>query len=208
MATRVECDNVCRARVAALLAELAEAKAEASLRERMKTLIGSRDGKRFRVFAQSLTFDVLLTYANAHLAELHPRYRLQRVPGDDLDLQVVDRDMGDSIRGIKSLSGGETFLASLALALGLASLSASRTTVETLFIDEGFGALDPECLELVLEVLDSLQASGRQVGVVSHVGAIGERFLAQVRVEDLGGGRSRVRVVPEVSDAQRANEVA
>ncbi|MCA9604859.1 MAG: nuclease SbcCD subunit C, partial [Myxococcales bacterium] len=140
--------------------------------------------------------------------KLHPRYQLQRVPGNDLELQVVDRDMGDSIRGIKSLSGGETFIASLALALGLASLTASRTTVETLFIDEGFGSLDPECLELVLEVLDNLQASGRQVGVISHVDAIAERFLAQIRVEDLGGGRSRVRVVPEMANPGSTKQVA
>lgn len=196
---RLEHDDARRARTAELREQLVGAETEARLWDRMKELIGSADGKRFRVFAQSLTLDVLLERANEDLARLHPRYQLQRVPGNDLELQVVDRDMGDSIRGIKSLSGGETFIASLALALGLASLTASRTTVETLFIDEGFGSLDPECLELVLQVLDGLGAQRRQVGVISHVDAIAERFLAQVRVEDLGGGRSRVRVVPEMA---------
>ena len=155
-------------------------------------LIGSQDGRKFRRFAQSLTLDALLQPTNSRLSELAPRYRLTRVPGQDLDLQVVDRDMGDDIRGIPSLSGGETFLVSLALALGLSSLSASQTPVETLFIDEGFGTLDADTLEVVLSILDSLQATGKQVGVISHVPGLGERIGVQVRVERMGQGRSRI----------------
>ncbi|HSP80215.1 MAG TPA: AAA family ATPase [Myxococcaceae bacterium] len=154
-------------------------------------LIGSHDGKKFKVFAQSLTLDALLHYANAHLEELAPRYRLMRVPRYDLDLQIIDRDMGDEVRGVTSLSGGESFLVSLALALGLASLSSETTQVETLFIDEGFGTLDPETLEVALATLDALQATGRQVGIISHVSGLAERIGVQVRVVKQGAGRSR-----------------
>ena len=134
----------------------------------------------------------LLLEANAQLAELSPRYRLERVPGTDLALQVVDLDMGDEVRSVDSLSGGESFLVSLALALALSSLSSRQTQVESLFIDEGFGTLDPDSLDLALSSLDSLQAAGRQIGVISHVQTLVERIGVQVRVETLGGGESRV----------------
>ncbi|HYO56292.1 SbcC/MukB-like Walker B domain-containing protein, partial [Archangium sp.] len=163
----------------------------------LSELIGSHDGRKFKVFAQSLTLDALLHYANAHLDELAPRYRLMRVPKYDLDLQVVDRDMGDEVRAVSSLSGGESFLVSLALALGLASLSSETTQVETLFIDEGFGTLDPETLEVALATLDALQATGRQVGIISHVSGLAERIGVQVRVVKQGAGRSRLVVVGE-----------
>ncbi|MBM7119116.1 AAA family ATPase [Archangium primigenium] len=161
----------------------------------LSELIGSHDGKKFKVFAQSLTLDALLHYANAHLRELAPRYGLMRVPGHDLDLQVVDRDMGDEVRAVSSLSGGESFLVSLALALGLASLSSETTQVDTLFIDEGFGTLDPQTLEMALATLDALQATGRQVGIISHVSGLAERIGAQVRVVKQGAGRSLLKVV-------------
>ncbi|MFL5353910.1 AAA family ATPase [Archangium sp.] len=163
----------------------------------LSELIGSHDGRKLKVFAQSLTLDALLHYANAHLEELAPRYRLMRVPRYDLDLQVVDRDMGDEVRAVSSLSGGEGFLVSLALALGLASLSSETTQVETLFIDEGFGTLDPETLEMALATLDALQATGRQVGIISHVSGLAERIGAQVRVVKQGAGRSRLVVMGE-----------
>ena len=163
----------------------------------LSELIGSHDGRKFKVFAQSLTLEALLHHANAHLDELAPRYRLMRVPRYDLDLQVVDRDMGDEVRGVSSLSGGEGFLVSLALALGLASLSSETTQVETLFIDEGFGTLDPETLEVALATLDALQATGRQVGIISHVSGLAERIGVQVRVVKQGAGRSRLVVLGE-----------
>lgn len=131
-------------------------------------LIGSADGKRFRNIAQQLTLDILLGYANRHLQDLSRRYRLERV-AETLALQVVDQDMGDEIRSVHSLSGDESFLLSLALALGLASLSSNRVRVESLFIDEGFGSLDADTLRVAIDALDSLQAMGRKVGVISHV---------------------------------------
>jgi len=109
-------------------------------------------------------------------------------------MQMIDTDMGDEVRAVNSLSGGETFLTSLALALGLSSLSADHTPVESLFIDEGFGTLDSETLELAFDALNTLQASGRQVGIISHVEALVDRVAVQVKVERLGAGQSRVRV--------------
>ena len=149
----------------------------------------------FRKFAQSLTLELLLEQANRHLQQLHRRYSLARIHGTDLEILVVDHDLADEPRTVQSLSGGEAFLVSLALALGLSSLSARDVRVESLFIDEGFGTLDGRTLETALSVLDSLQAAGRQVGIISHVGGLAERIGAQVRVEPQGGGRSIVRVV-------------
>ena len=147
-----------------------------------------------RQFAQSLTLAALLRAANQHLDELAPRYQLARVPRHDLELQVIDRDMGDEVRSLASLSGGETFLASLALALGLSSLSAGGATVRTLLVDEGFGTLDPHTLDTALAALDALRATGRQVGIVSHVPGFDERVGATVEVRPIGGGKSIVAI--------------
>lgn len=160
--------------------------------QQLSDLIGQANGAKFRTFAQSLTLERLLVEANAQLVELVPRYRLERIPGSDLALQVVDGDMGDEVRSVDSLSGGESFLVSLALALALSCLSSKQTQVESLFIDEGFGTLDPDSLDLALSCLDSLQATGRQIGVISHVQTLVERIGVQIRVEALGGGESQV----------------
>ncbi|MGE6756667.1 AAA family ATPase [Corallococcus interemptor] len=191
---KLDTDDAARARHGAEARALEQRRADAEVWKTLGDLIGSHDGKKFKVFAQSLTLDALLLHANAHLRELARRYRLERVPGHDLDLQVVDGDMGDEVRSVASLSGGESFLVSLALALGLASLSSETTQVETLFIDEGFGTLDPETLEVALATLDALQATGRQVGIISHVSGLAERIGVQVRVVKQGGGRSKLVV--------------
>jgi exonuclease SbcC len=161
---------------------------------RLDELIGSADGKKFRRFAQSLTLDALLAQANFHLGELRPRYKVTRVPGFEMEMQVIDADMGDEVRTIASLSGGETFLVSLALALGLSSLAAGNVRIDSLFIDEGFGTLDKDTLEVALSVLDQLQAEGRCIGLISHVPDLAERVGYQVLVEPVGPGRSSVRV--------------
>lgn len=190
----LEADDGARARFAELGPELERRAAEAALWAELSALIGSADGKKLRTFAQSLTLEALVEQANLHLESLRPRYRLRRVPAAEMELEVVDRDMGDEIRPISSLSGGETFLASLALALGLSDLSAESVEVESLFVDEGFGALDAESLEVALAALDQLQASGRTVGVVSHVPEVAERLGFEVRVQPVSPGRSRVEV--------------
>ena len=155
--------------------------------------VGSADGTKFRRFAQGHTFGVLLELASDQLRLLAPRYRLSRVPGDDLSLQVIDRDMGEEVRGVRSLSGGERFLVSLALALALSKLAARKQLIETLFIDEGFGALDSDSLDLALEGLEAIQNEGRTIGVISHVDAMKDRILTQIVVEKQGAGRSIVR---------------
>ncbi|WP_110642729.1 AAA family ATPase [Salinicola sp. CPA57] len=161
--------------------------------ERLNGLIGSADGKRFRRIAQAYNLDHLLTHANQHLRALTPRYRLTR-GGSELGILVIDGDMADERRSVHSLSGGETFLVSLALALGLASMASHQLAIESLFIDEGFGSLDPESLALAMDALDGLQAQGRRVGVISHVQEMHERIPLQIRVEPSGNGASQLVV--------------
>ena len=157
-------------------------------------LIGAGDGSKFKRYAQQFTLEVLIDYANEHIVHLARRYRLRR-GNEPLSLFVIDSDLGDEVRSVHSLSGGETFLVSLALALGLASLSAQRLRVESLFIDEGFGSLDADTLNTAMEALDRLQAQGRRIGVISHVVEMAERIGVQIRVEALGAGKSRLRVI-------------
>jgi DNA repair protein SbcC/Rad50 len=132
--------------------------------------------------------------AKEFLSALSPRYRLARVAESDLTLQVVDRDMGDEMRATRSLSGGERFLVSLALTLALSGLEGRSSFVDTLFIDEGFGSLDAETLDLAVDALETLQGRGQKVGVITHVAAMIERIAVQVRVEKRGAGRSEIRV--------------
>ncbi|MFK7739928.1 MAG: AAA family ATPase [Planctomycetota bacterium] len=167
-------------------------------------LIGSSGGDAFARYAQGLTLELLLIEANRRLQDLARRYRLEKVVGEsggsghggDMDFVVVDLDMGGTRRSLNTLSGGETFLVSLALALALATLAAPTARVETLFLDEGFGTLDAHSLEIALGALDSLQATGCQVGIISHVDGIAERIGAVVEVRPEGSGQSRVLVQP------------
>lgn len=161
---------------------------------KLNDIVGSADGKKFRIIAQEYTLDVLLSYANIHLGMLSNRYLLQRIP-NTLGLQVIDQDMGDEVRTVYSLSGGESFLASLALALGLASLSSSRMQIESLFIDEGFGSLDPNTLNIAMDALERLHNQGRKVGVISHVQEMTERIPVQIKVSKQHNGKSKVEVV-------------
>ncbi|REG94040.1 AAA family ATPase [Flavobacterium aquicola] len=161
---------------------------------KLNEIIGSADGKKFRQVAQEYTLDVLLGYANIHLQALTSRYKMERIPSS-LSLQVVDQDMGDEVRTVYSLSGGESFLVSLALALGLASLSSSRMKVESLFIDEGFGSLDPTTLNIAMDALERLHNQGRKVGVISHVQEMTERIPVQIKVSKQQSGKSKVEVI-------------
>ncbi|HEX5337599.1 MAG TPA: SbcC/MukB-like Walker B domain-containing protein, partial [Gallionella sp.] len=187
-------DQARRAQAAATLDALEKREASSRLWGQLNDLIGSADGKKFRNYAQQFTLDVLLGYANRHLTELARRYRLERIK-DTLALMVVDQDMGDEPRSVHSLSGGESFLVSLALALGLASLASNRVRVESLFIDEGFGSLDAETLSVAMDALDGLQAMGRKVGVISHVQEMTERISTKILVQRLAGGKSQVVIV-------------
>lgn len=161
---------------------------------KLNDLLGSANGNKFKTIAQGYTLDVLLSYANKHLEELTQRYSLQKI-SDTLALQVVDNDMLGEVRSVHSLSGGESFLISLALALGLSSLSSNRMKIESLFIDEGFGALDIDTLSIAMDALDNLQTQGRKIGVISHVEEMKERITTQIQVLKSANGRSSVRVI-------------
>ncbi|MBB6287059.1 MULTISPECIES: AAA family ATPase [unclassified Pseudomonas] len=160
---------------------------------RLNALIGSASGDTFRKIAQAYNLDLLVHHANVQLRQLVRRYRLKR-GGSMLGLLVMDTEMGDELRSVHSLSGGETFLVSLALALGLASMASSTLKIESLFIDEGFGSLDPESLQLAMDALDGLQAQGRKVAVISHVQEMHERIPVQIQVKRQGNGLSTLEV--------------
>jgi len=160
---------------------------------KLSSLIGSADGARFRRYAQGLTLDHLVELANRRLDRLHGRYLLQRRDDSELSLAVVDSWQGDSIRDTRTLSGGESFLVSLALALALSDLVSHRTSIDSLFLDEGFGTLDPDTLEIALDALDALNASGKMIGIISHVEALKERIPNQINVHKHAGlGYSRL----------------
>ena len=181
-------------KIAGFQQELSERRVVSERWAKLNELAGSADGAKFRRIAQGYTLDVLLSYANVQLRQLSRRYRLERVP-DTLALQVIDQDMCDEIRTVHSLSGGESFLVSLALALGLSSLSSNRMKVESLFIDEGFGSLGAETLRVAMDALESLRTQGRKIGVISHVQEMTERIPVQIRVNRAGNGRSYLEVI-------------
>ena len=177
----------------ALAQQIADAYAEFQRWARLSALIGSATGDTFRKIAQAYNLDLLVHHANVQLRQLVKRYRLKR-GGSMLGLLVMDTEMGDELRSVHSLSGGETFLVSLALALGLASMASSTLKIESLFIDEGFGSLDPESLQLAMDALDGLQAQGRKVAVISHVQEMHERIPVQIQVQRQGNGLSTLEV--------------
>ncbi len=176
-------------------AGLATAEADFSRWEQLAGLIGSASGATFARFAQSLTLRHLVARANHHLQSLNPRYRLAATDGDGLDLRIVDLYQAAVERPMESLSGGESFLASLALALGLSELASRRHPIDSLFIDEGFGSLDTATLETALSALENLHARGKVIGLISHVDLLKERIATQILVTRGTGGVSDVRVV-------------
>lgn len=192
---RLEDDDARRTGQQALLQQIAALRADSDLWQRLDGLIGSAKGDKFRKFAQGLTLDHLLHLANRHLTRLHGRYLLRRKPTGELELDIVDSWQGDVARDTRTLSGGEAFLVSLALALALSDLVSHKTSIDSLFLDEGFGTLDGDTLEVALTALDALNASGKMIGIISHVEALKERIPAQIRVEKGGGvGFSRLVV--------------
>ncbi|MFK3705207.1 exonuclease subunit SbcC [Klebsiella sp. NPDC088457] len=159
----------------------------------LNSLIGSKEGDKFRKFAQGLTLDNLVWLANHQLNRLHGRYQLQRKASEALELEVVDTWQADAVRDTRTLSGGESFLVSLALALALSDLVSHKTRIDSLFLDEGFGTLDSETLDTALDALDALNASGKVIGVISHVEAMKERIPVQIKVKKINGlGYSRL----------------
>ncbi|HIE8868481.1 TPA: exonuclease subunit SbcC [Klebsiella variicola] len=186
-------DNESRQHQQALGQQIAEATQLADDWGYLNSLIGSSTGDRFRKFAQGLTLDNLVWLANQQLNRLHGRYLLQRKASEALELEVVDTWQADAVRDTRTLSGGESFLVSLALALALSDLVSHKTRIDSLFLDEGFGTLDSETLDTALDALDALNASGKIIGVISHVEAMKERIPVQIKVKKINGlGYSRL----------------
>ncbi|MEB5764894.1 exonuclease subunit SbcC [Enterobacter asburiae] len=177
----------------ALMQQIEETAREADDWGYLNALIGSSTGDKFRKFAQGLTLDNLVWLANQQLNRLHGRYLLQRKASDALELEVVDTWQADAVRDTRTLSGGESFLVSLALALALSDLVSHKTRIDSLFLDEGFGTLDSETLDTALDALDALNATGKTIGVISHVEAMKERIPVQIKVKKINGlGYSRL----------------
>ena len=160
--------------------------------QKLSALIGSADGKKFSRFAQGLTLARLTELANKHLLRLSDRYLILKSPEKDLDLQIIDGYQADVVRPMSTLSGGESFLVSLALALGLSDLASRKVQINSLFIDEGFGTLDAETLDVAITALENLQANGKSIGIISHVEALKERIGTQIQVVKLPGGSSKI----------------
>ena len=161
--------------------------------QNLRELIGSADGKKFRNFAQGITFDVVIKHANEQLQRMSDRYLLIRSQKEVLGLEVIDNYQAGEIRSTKNLSGGESFIVSLALALGLSSIASEKVSVDSLFLDEGFGTLDEEALEMAIETLSQLRENGKLIGVISHVQALKDRIGTQIEVVVQNGGNSSLR---------------
>ncbi len=174
----------------ARLQEIEARKQECERWERLHALIGSGDGKKFRNFAQGLTFELMVAHANRQLQKMSDRYILVRDNLEPLELNVIDNYRAGDIRSTRNLSGGESFIASLALSLGLSSMASRNVRVDSLFLDEGFGTLDEDALETALETLSSLQQEGKLIVIISHVPALKERIGTQIQVEAGSAGRS------------------
>ncbi|KAF1083453.1 MAG: Exonuclease SbcC [Candidatus Rifleibacterium amylolyticum] len=158
----------------------------------LNDLIGSKDGNKYRKFAQGITFEMLVALANEQLHEMTDRYILLHDRDNPLELQVIDTWQAGKIRSTQNLSGGESFIVSLALALGLSKMASKKVRIDSLFLDEGFGTLDENALETALETLAGLQQTGKLIGIISHVPSLKERIATQINVIPVAAGRSRI----------------
>jgi len=163
--------------------------------QQLSALIGSADGKKFSRFAQGLTLARLTELANRHLQKLSDRYQILKSKEKDLELQIIDGYQADAVRPMATLSGGESFLVSLALALGLSDLASRKVQINSLFIDEGFGTLDADTLDIAISALENLQSKGKTIGIISHVEALKERIGVQIQVSKQPGGSSKINLI-------------
>ena len=192
---QIEVDDKNRKKLAVQQKLLEEARKKSAIWNRLRLLIGSHDGAKFRRYAQSISLDILIRHANQHLTRLSDRYRIQRLTEKELELEIEDLHQASVTRPMASLSGGESFLASLALALGLSELAGRNVRIESLFIDEGFGSLDSEVLDIAIGALEGLHQNSKSVGVISHVELLKQRITTQIRVEKLIAGNSTLKIV-------------
>jgi len=175
--------------------------------EKLHGLIGSADGKKYRNFAQGLTFELMVSHANRQLEKMTDRYLLIRDEQQPLELNVVDDYQAGEIRSTRNLSGGESFIVSLTLALGLSKMASRKVRVDSLFLDEGFGTLDEETLETALETLSGLQQDGKLIGVISHVPALKERISTRIAILPQSGGKSILKG-PGCASVREGEEMA
>ena len=181
-----------RERLAAQQQAIAKQAAETRRWQNLHELIGAADGKKYRNYAQSLTFASVIAQANRQLVQLSDRYLLTADPARPLELNIIDNYQGGETRSAKNLSGGESFIVSLALALGLAQMSGENMQIDTLFLDEGFGTLDEETLDSALETLAQLRTHGKHIGIISHVAALTERIATRIQITPQNGGNSTI----------------
>ncbi len=187
---RLANDAAQRKMAGALTKEIDEKRAEYERWAKLNEIIGSADGKKFRAFAQGLTLEKLSHLANHHLQALNGRYLIRKRVGEELELDIVDTFQANNTRSMRTLSGGERFLVSLALALGLSDLAGRQVQISSLFIDEGFGTLDENSLDLAISTLENLQSTGKTIGVISHVPALKERIGVRIQVHKNSDGFS------------------
>jgi len=183
---------------------LLEMEKQKKLLEKWQTLFDLLGGTKdaFNIYVQRLTLQSLINHANLHLARFNDRYSLQLASLEstginaqkELNMELVDYYQAGSIRPVETCSGGESFLMSLSLALGLSDMASRNVKIESLFIDEGFGTLDDDLLETVISTLESLQSTGKIIGIISHVEQLKERIGTQIKVEKMGNGVSRIVV--------------
>jgi exonuclease SbcC len=162
----------------------------------LNELIGSGDGKKYRNFAQALTFEYLVGLSNGQLKKMSDRYLLKRTgeSSNPFELSVIDKYQNSEERTAQNLSGGEKFIVSLALALGLSSMVSKNMRIDTMFIDEGFGTLDSDYLEVALDALSNLQSEGKIIGVISHLAELKERIATHIEVVPSGNGHSKIQI--------------
>jgi exonuclease SbcC len=163
--------------------------------EMLNKLIGSAKGDKYQKFVQNLTLGHLLNLANRHLCYLSDRYKLTRSNEDNLDISIRDGYYIDQERAVKTLSGGERFLVSLALALGLSDLVNDKIKVDSLFLDEGFGTLDEESLNMAINALEKLHAKGKIIGIISHVKLLRDRIPFQIVLSKKSAGNSAITII-------------
>ena len=194
LSQQLENDREQARRVAAEAARLAALKADADEWAAFSDMLGSANGNKFRNIAQSFILNDLLRRANHYLMHFDDRYELYCQPGT-LTVLVRDLQCGNRTSSVYQLSGGESFMVSLSLALALASMTGHVFAVDTLFIDEGFGSLSAPCLDKVMETLGRLNdMGGRRVGIISHVESLKERVPVQIVVRRDPDDRTRSNI--------------
>ena len=193
-------DDEHRTAAKAISSQLEASKKELNRWAALSNLIGQKDGTKFRRYAQTLTLQRLVEAGNYHLNSISGRYQMRhkaaaRLDKEALELEIIDTFQNDNRRPTSTLSGGETFIVSLALALGLSDLAAGKQVIQSLFIDEGFGTLDEKILDQAMTTLEQLQAQGKTIGLISHVKELRERIHCQIQLEPVGDGFSKIKIL-------------